>query len=143
MSLRVIDSKYYSHPSQYTMSLPNKSHRHKYYSHPSQYTMSLPNKNHKHKYYNGSKSQSPKSVHNITVTQVLQCPYPIRVIDISITVTQVSTQCPYPNKSHRHKYYSHPSQYTMSYPMVRVIDVYSHPISTQCPYPIRVIDPSQ
>ena len=60
----------------------------------------------------------------------------VRVIDVNITVTQVSTQCPYPmvkvidvsishprqytislpNKSLRRKYYSHPSQYTMSLP---------------------------
>jgi hypothetical protein len=53
---------------------------------------------------------------SITVTQVsTQCPYLIRVIDIRITVTQVSTQCLYPI-SHRRKYYSHPSQYTMTLP---------------------------
>ena len=53
---------------------------------------------------------------SITVTQVsTQCPYPIRFIDISITVTQVSTQCPYPI-SHRRKYYSNPNQYTMFLP---------------------------
>ena len=61
---------------------------------------------------------------SITVTQdSTQCPYPmVRVIDVSITVTQVSTQCPYP--------------------MVRVIDVSITvtQVSTQCPYAIRVID---
>ena len=35
---------------------------------------------------------------SITVIQdSTQCPYPmVRVIDVNITVTQVSTQCPYP-----------------------------------------------
>ena len=46
----------------------------------------------------------------------------VRVIDVSITVTQVSTQCPYP--------------------MVKVMDISITVIqvSTQYPYPIRVID---
>jgi hypothetical protein len=54
-----------------------------------------------------------------------QWSYQIRVIDISITVTQVSTQCSYP---------------------IRVIDVNTTvlvtQVSTQFPYPIRVIDVS-
>ena len=73
--------------------------------------MYLPNKSHRRKY---------------SVTQVSkQYPSLIRVIDISITVTQVSTQCPYP--------------------MVRVIDVgiTVTQVSTQCPYPmVRVIEVS-
>ena len=53
---------------------------------------------------------------SITVIQVsTQCPYLIRVIDVSITVTQVSTQCPYPIRVIDISI-SHPSQYTMSLP---------------------------
>jgi hypothetical protein len=83
------------------MSLPNKSHRRKYYSHPSQYTMSLP---------------MVKVIDiSIRVTQVsTQCPYPmVRVIDVSVTVTQVSKQYPYPLRVIDISI-SHPSQYTMS-----------------------------
>ena len=88
--------------------------------------MYLPNKSHRRKY---------------SVTQVSkQYPSLIRVIDISITVTQVSTQCPYPI-SHRRKYYSHLSKYTMYLPNKSHRRKYSvTQVSTQCPYLIRVID---